>query len=430
MPQISPNKLPKLLLVAEHASAVFGGEALIPFQYFKHFRDLNVDVHLLVHERTRNELQTAFPRDLDRLHFVRDSRLNIWCDKIRQRMRSRLLGFVLGAISHVDTQIRQFFSARTLVRKHQFDLIHEPIPVSPKLPSMLFGFSVPVIVGPMNGGMDYPPNYNLDSRIDRLMRSCLRSTAGIANFILPGKRQAALLLVANRRTFDALPGQLKAKRVLEFVENGVDLELFTPRSKPEITTDFHIICIARLVDFKRIDLLIDACSRLKDKIEFRVDVVGDGPLRADLESQAHRLGLTTHVQFHGWLPHIATAAILRKADVMVLPSMEECGGAVVLEAMATAIPVIAAKWGGPADYITPDTGILVPPATPDQFIDELAKAMLWMAENPKARAEMGHAGRQRAADKYDWRAKVRALLTIYEDVLGYTASPVGVADRL
>ena len=169
---------------------------------------------------------------------------------------------------------------------------------------------------------------------------------------------------------------------------------------------------------------------MKDKIKFRVDVVGDGPLRADLESQVRRLGLTSHVQFHGWLPHVEAAAILRKADVMVLPSMEECGGAVVLEAMATAIPVIAAKWGGPADYITPDTGILVPPATPDQFIDELAKAMLWMAENPKARAEMGHAGRQRAADKYDWRAKVRALLTIYEDVLGYRASPVGVADKL
>ncbi len=145
-------------------------------------------------------------------------------------------------------------------------------------------------------------------------------------------------------------------------------------------------------------------------MKFKVDIVGDGPLRKSLEEQVRRLALTSHVQFHGWLPQSAAAEILRKADVMVLPSMEECGGAVVLEAMASAVPVIAAKWGGPADYITADTGMLIPPATPDVFIDELAKAMLWMAKNPESRAEMGDAGRQRAAAHYDWRAKVRALI--------------------
>src|SRR5689334_14369420 len=162
------NESLKILLVAEHASAVFGGEALIPFQYFKHFRELDIEVHLLVHDRTRSELHNAFPEDFDRLHFIHDSRLNIWCDKVRQRMRSRLAVFVLSAISHLDTQIRQCFVAKSLLRTHHFDLVHEPIPVSPRLPSILFGFSVPVIIGPMNGGMNYPPNYDLDSRFDRI----------------------------------------------------------------------------------------------------------------------------------------------------------------------------------------------------------------------------------------------------------------------
>jgi glycosyltransferase involved in cell wall biosynthesis len=107
---------------------------------------------------------------------------------------------------------------------------------------------------------------------------------------------------------------------------------------------------------------------------------------------------------------------------MVLPSMEECGGAVVLEAMASGVPVIAAKWGGPADYITEDTGILIPPATPDAFVEELAKAILWMAENPERRARMGEAGHQRAVALYDWRVKADALLKIYNDVLGSNAA--------
>ena len=198
---------PKVLIVAEHASAVFGGEALIPFQYFKQFRAMDVDVHLLVHERTRRELCEAFPRDLDRLHFVPDSATNKWSSKIAGRARSRMASFLFGALSHLDTQIRQRVIVQSLIRKHFFNVVHEPIPVSPKLPSVLFGLSVPVVIGPMNGGMSSPPNYNLDSSFDRLFRYCLRSGSSFAN-LAAGKRRAALLLVANRRTYDALPNGL------------------------------------------------------------------------------------------------------------------------------------------------------------------------------------------------------------------------------
>ena len=160
MPNVSKSSI-KPLIVAEHASAKFGGEALIPFQYFKYLRRLNIDVHLLVHERTRQELCDAFPNDVDRLHFVSDSRINIWCHKLGTFLPDRLALFTLGAMSHFDTQVRERRMARTLIREHRFNVVHEPIPVSPKQPSMMFGLGVPVIIGPMNGGMDYPPHYNL-----------------------------------------------------------------------------------------------------------------------------------------------------------------------------------------------------------------------------------------------------------------------------
>src|SRR5262249_10643664 len=204
----------RILLVAEHASAAFGGEALVPFQYFKRLREMHIDVHLLVHERTRAELSAAFPGDQDRLHFVADSRLNIWCYKIGSLMPDRLAVFTVGAISHFETQFRQRRLARALVRRYGFNIVHEPIPVSPKLPSLLFGLPAPVIIGPMNGGMDYPPNYRLDSRFERIVVSVLRWSAAFWNMILPGKRQAALLLVANKRTLEALPVPLKSKKVV------------------------------------------------------------------------------------------------------------------------------------------------------------------------------------------------------------------------
>lgn len=419
----------RILLVAEHASAAFGGEALVPFQYFKRLREMHIDVHLLVHERTRTELSSAFPDDQDRLHFVTDSRVNIWCHKIGSLLPDRLRVFTVGAVSHFETQFRQRRLARALLRRYGFNIVHEPIPVSPKLPSLLFGLPVPVIIGPMNGGMDYPPNYRLDSRFERIVVSVLRWSAAFWNMILPGKRQAALLLVANKRTRDALPVPLKSKKVLELAENGVDLAVFAPPRARLESERFRIVYVGRLVDWKRVDLLIDACAGLTGKIDFVLDLIGDGPLRCSLEEEARRQSLSPHVYFHGRLAQAAIADFLRSADVLVLPSMRECGGAVILEAMAAGLPVIAANWGGPADYVSKDTGILIAPGTPREFIDELAKSLLWLARNPQERARMGSAGRQRVAALFDWRVKARALLEIYDTVLKSDAFGMRLVSR-
>ena len=412
-----PRIGPKVLLVAEHASAVFGGEALIPFQYFKNFREMGLDVHLVVHERTKQELRDSFPYDGERLHFVTDSHLNIWCHKIGRLMPDRLAVFTTGAISHFATQIRQRKLVRRLLRTGGFDIVHEPIPVSPKLPSLLYGLSVPLIIGPMNGGMDYPPNYKTDGWLERFFVFFLRSTAGFWNDVFPGKRQAAVLLVANKRTQDALPARLQSKRIIELVENGVDAMLFRPKPQRVQNGTFQIIHIGRLVDFKRIDLLLKACRQLVGQLDFRLDLVGDGPLRSAHEKQVEQLGLQHYVTFHGWLPQSAAADLLRGADIFVLPSMRECGGAVVLEAMASGIPVIAARWGGPSDYISEDSGILIPPATPDVFVDALGKAMVSLATNPQLRIRMGQAGHQRALECYDWHRKADAVVTIYQHVI-------------
>jgi glycosyltransferase involved in cell wall biosynthesis len=409
----------KLLIVAEHASAQFGGEALVPYQYFKCLREVGVDVHLLVHSRTKAELCGAFPQDISRLHFVADSLINIWCFKLGRRLPDRLAVFTFGVISHFDTQIRQRWAGRDLIKKYNLNIIHEPIPVSPKQPSLIFGLGLPVVIGPLNGGMDYPPNYNMANLFERLMISILRWSSNIWNKIIPGKRLASLILVANRRTYDALPLCIKNTRVREFVENGVDVDRFTNDAGRKPHDYLSVVYLGRLVDWKRVDLLIQACWAFSGRLNFRVHIVGDGPERTSLEGQVRRLSLTGSVQFHGWLPQVMAAKLLAESDVMVLPSMRECGGAVVLEAMASGLPVVSANWGGPADYITKDTGILIPPGTPESFIKELANALLWMAQNPERRIKMGQAGRERVLKLYDWRKKAKAILEIYEEVLAF-----------
>lgn len=409
---------PKVLIVADNASASAGGEAFIPLQYFKFFREMGVEVHLLAHARWQKELEKLLPKEIERLHFVRDSAINIWCYRIGQIIRSqRLALFTVGAISHFDTKVRQRRLAQFLIKRHSFDIVHEPTPVSPKMPSIMFGMSAPVVIGPMNGGINFPPNYELDRGVERFVMYILKLSSPFWNALIPGKPSAKLLLVANMRTHRAFPPFLRRKQIRELVENGVDLELFKPRPYHAPREKAVIIYVGALIDWKRVDLLIAACACLIGKLDFQVHIVGDGPERIVLERQVEKLSLTPRVRMHGQLNHCAVADLLRKSDMMVHPAMRECGGAAILEAMASGIPVIAADWGGPSDYIDANSGILIPPNTPDTFVRELASAILMLSKNRQIREKLGKAARRRAQELYDWRVKAKVMLQIYSDVL-------------
>ena len=115
-----------------------------------------------------------------------------------------------------------------------------------------------------------------------------------------------------------------------------------------------------------------------------------------------------------------SAALMGQADAMVFPSLRECGGAVVMEAMAAGLPVIAADWGGPADYVGTDAdgaGMLIKPDTREDFTRGLTAAMRKLAESPELRRRMSAAARHRAETQFQWDSRVDALLDVYRDVV-------------
>ncbi len=441
---------PRILIVAENASAKFGGEAALPMHYFRKFRAAQLETWLIAHERTRAELSSLFPQDFDRIYFVPDTIWHRLLWNLGSLLPRKLANMTLGFLMSLLSQMIQRQLIRRVVRQHQVDIIHQPIPVSPKEPSMIFGMGVPVVIGPMNGGMNYPPAFQaMESRLVRSAVGMGRFFADWMNVLIPGKRQAALLLVANQRTRAALPKGI-GSRVVELVENGVDLAIWQP--KPEIVglsnesksnesksllaagaapQPIRFIFVGRLVAWKAVDLLIEAFSRLAPELPISLEIIGDGVERSRLEMQAHHLGLWTkteasltqanpspnRVEFLGWLSQVECARHLQRADVMVLPSLWECGGAVVLEAMAVGLPVIATNWGGPADYLNESCGILVDPVSREGLIAGLASAMRQLAVAPELRLAMGKAGRERVVQQFNWDVKAEQMLRLYQSVL-------------
>tara|TARA_A100001391_G_scaffold129024_1_gene88300 strand:- start:953 stop:2248 length:1296 start_codon:yes stop_codon:yes gene_type:complete len=418
-------------IVSEHASARFGGEAVLPLHYFLFLRKRGVDSWLIVHERTRHELeQTISPQDKNRVMYTRDTWLHRALWKFGSCFPHRIRCATTGSLMHLITQHMQRRVVKGMVKSHGVNVVHEPIPVSPKQPSLMYKVGAPVIIGPMNGGMTFPPAFQaMESRTERAAVWIGRKLSGVANLLVPGKRHASLLLVANERTAKALPPLLKAP-VQYLVENGVDLTVWKPADateRPQKSGEaIRFVFMGRMIPLKAIDLLLRAFHKLTLELpthELHLDLLGDGSDRCRLEELATHLGLENGVQFHGFLPQSQCAQILKECDAFVMPSLCDCGGAVVLESMAMGIPVIATNWGGPADYLDDTCGILVEPSSEEELVDGFASAMKKIADNPELIGRLSRNGMEKARTEYDWEIKAGLMVEHYLSVIDVGTPP-------
>ena len=410
----------RVVVTAENVSTQFGGEALDPLHYFRVLRARKVEAWLVAHNRTQAELQKLFPEDCDRLNFVPDTWLHQMLCNWGQFLPGRIAAVTTGMLSYLYSQSIQRRIVRKLVQEHKIDVVHEPIPLAPKYPSLMFDVGAPVLIGPLNGDMEFPTAFrSRQSYLVELTVTLGRKVANLCNHIIPGKLKAHTLLVANERTKNALPKGVRG-RVVELVDNGVDLSVWqsTVPVPKKSNQRVHFVYVGRLDDWKAVDLLLEAFPKVAAETNAMLEIIGDGKLRQELEAQTARLGLTGSVVFTGWVPQKECAVKLRQADVMVLPSLRECGGAVVLEAMAVGLPVIATNWGGPADYLDETCGILVEPSSKEAFISGLANSMVKLAQSPDLRHEMACAGQERVRQYFDWERKVDQVMEIYSSAAG------------
>jgi glycosyltransferase involved in cell wall biosynthesis len=403
----------RICVVAEHASARFGGEAILPVHYFRLLRSRGIESWLVVHSRTQSEVAELFPQDVDRILFVPD----LWIHKrlfhLSCYLPRRVSEATLGLLNQLITQFCQRSIIRRLIRDERIDVIHQPIPVAPRFPSAMFGLGVPVVIGPLNGGMEYPPAFRrTESWMSRSAISFARLFVDTANALLPGKKHASVVFVANERTRQALPSGIRG-RVIELVENGIDVGIWQGGLDNKESASSRFVFLGRMVDWKAVDIVLRALENVPGA---ELEVIGDGPMLGSWKSMTSELGLNDRVHFSGWLPQQECAARMRSAIALVLPSLYECGGAVVLEAMAMGKPVIATRWGGPADYLDQSCGVLVAPESYLALVTGFGQAMQMMIDSPEVAKSMGAAGRERAVRHFDWQKKIDQVILIYRSL--------------
>lgn len=410
------NKI-SVLIVSENATNLFGGEAILALRYFELLQTQDeIEPYLLTHARNKDELAKIPYLKHDKIYYIPDNWLFKFLQNLGRYIPKTLDIVSYGLLISFLTSVSQWWIARKIIKKHQINVLHQPSPVSPKIPSMMFGLKTPVIIGPMNGGMSYPPAFkHLSSLTESVSFAVFRRISHIANIVIPGKFLADLLLVSNKRTQNALP-KFHAKNVALLVENGV----LDTKKTPKLTVkgNIKLLFVGRLVKWKGLDILLEALKQCVTQ-NMTLTVIGDGPEEITLKKQVDVLGLT-NVKFIGHIQFSSLTTYYDEADIFVLPSLRECGGAVVLEAMARGLPVIATDWGGPSDYVAQDTGFLIKPESREHMIQEIANCIAKLRSDHLLREKMGNAAIKHVKENFLWENKIKKVVSYYQQVVEHS----------
>jgi glycosyltransferase involved in cell wall biosynthesis len=196
--------------------------------------------------------------------------------------------------------------------------------------------------------------------------------------------------------------------------NGIDLEKFVPAYSEVIDrspAEFVWIAVGRLSAQKDLPTLLEAFTHLRNG---RLVIVGGGELGDALHAQVRQLDLTLSVDFMGWQPD--TAKLYRKADGFVLSSEWEGYGLVVAEAMASGLPVVVTKSGGPEEIVGLDAqaGFVVPIKSPDRLSEAMNRVMRM---SPADRVRMGLRGRKRIEENFAIERIILEWERLYRDLL-------------
>ncbi|HLJ64864.1 MAG TPA: glycosyltransferase, partial [Stellaceae bacterium] len=219
--------------------------------------------------------------------------------------------------------------------------------------------------------------------------------------------EAALFICVSAFIRDVLVDRGFPPEKLSVLHSGIDVSKPLPAAPPDIT---KLLFVGRLVEKKGVALLIEAVARLRPRHPtLTLDIIGDGPLRSDLERQARAVG---NINFLGWQSNDEVQERMREAGILVVPSLIARDGdaeglpTVIVEAMAAGCVVVASKSAGIAEaVISEKTGLLFPAGKVEALVARLDEVLASRARWENLR----EAARRRAESDFEAGTQSRRL---------------------
>jgi glycosyltransferase involved in cell wall biosynthesis len=395
----------KLLLVVPACDGEDIGEAWVAYQWVSRLAARHEVTVLTFYKRGHTPLSRQLP----------GVRIIEWAEPAGLGRAERFNSMLQPAYFPFYFRARRWIK-RALARGERFDVVHQPVPVALRYPSPAAGLGIPLVLGPVGGGLDSPPGFQDEEaatpwyvrlrKLDqlRLRRDpLLRRTYGDAACVVGIAPYVKDLLVATPvRRFEVIS------------ETGIE-RLPDPVDRSGRDGVIRLLFVGRIIRTKGTRDAIRALSLAAD-LSVVFDVVGDGFDRAACEALAAELGIASRVFFHGWIPRTEIDKLYQSADVFFFPSYREPGGNVAFEAMGHGLPLIVSDLGGPGNVVDETCGIRVHPVSPDTYSRDLAAAVITLASEPALRLRLGEGARRRVAEVGLWDSRVTQMEAIFTDI--------------
>lgn len=423
----------KALLIVESCNPDWAAVHSVGYGFYSGIKNF-VDVTLITHERNREALQKAFP-DENNIIYVSDSDLTKrylkFVDAITKFGELTIWplynALVYPAYEEFNKTVFNLFGDAVL--NGEFDIVHAITPVIPRYPVKIVDVcqKTPFFIGPLNGGLPFPPGFQEISRKEFSFFNFLRTVGGLT---IPGYRKtykkADKILSGSLYTLNWIKEyfSIEDEHIELMHENGIDPSFLKGCTKEEEQKNLgkqhlELLFVGRLVPYKGADMLIEAMNNLEPSIKDKVllTIVGDGIERNSLDQKILDYNLQDKVSITGWIPKQETLKYYSKADVFCFPSIREFGGAVVLEAMANGLPCIVIDYGGIGEYVIEGTGFKISPVSKEYVVEQLKHHIECLAKDEKLREQISQNAIQRAQE-YTWENKARQVVTLYKETLG------------
>ncbi|OGI06164.1 MAG: hypothetical protein A3I68_02660 [Candidatus Melainabacteria bacterium RIFCSPLOWO2_02_FULL_35_15] len=387
------NKKLKVLMINYEFPPIGGGGGTTTRFLAKYMARLGVDVNILTSKPGKEDV-VNHPEGY-RLYYI-------------GRTKNKLSGTHIPEL--VIFALTIIYYSKTVLKQIQPDLIHCFF----TLPSGSCGlyckkvYKIPYIISALGADV---PGFNIgDWRLD------IYHT--LTRFLSKSIWNNSSHIIANGSSLKETCKRFSPEQEIEIISNGVDPELFYPdKNKHPGTNEVQLLFISRLMPQKGVDTLIKACNVLNKRgtTNYKLTIVGEGYLKDLMFSLIDKFDLREKINFLGWKDLEELPEIYRRADIFILPSVMEGMSSVVLQAMASGLPIVASRVKGFEEVVVENiNGLFAEYNNPEQFAEAIEK----LIKSPELREKMSKQSVEKSK-QFSWENIAKKYLEFYEKaVLG------------
>lgn len=402
----------KILLSAYACEPNIGSEPGVGWHWALEIARLGHEVWVLTRANNRAPIETELAQSppIKNLHFIYYD-LPLWARCWKKGNRGIHLYYFLW-------QWGAYHYARQVHRKKHFEYVHHITFGGVRQPSFMGRLGIPFIFGPVGGGETAPWRLRVGYGLRGWIWDALRD---IANWVIRFDplmhatfRQAQWIYVKTPQSGLVVPNVYKEKVRCQ-LEIGIDnqgrSELL--KGKTESEEPFRILFAGRFIYWKGMHLGLPAFERLVSVVpDARLTMVGKGPEERRWHRLAERLNISQSIDWVSWMPQEELTQLYHSHDVFLFPSLHDSSGNVVLEALASCLPVICLDLGGPGQIVNETCGFKV---ETDGLNEErttlaLADCMVELAQDSALRIRLSEGTAERIKE-FGWSSLVARLFS-------------------